>query len=196
MNKFYFFLLFLSFSGFATESFDNFIFNKNGDQININPNFFRIDNAEKCIYYKLVSGSSEIKMNFNDLDYVIIRKNKFKTVRLKNTKEIKGFFVLCESAAKTLLFSSSSQEEDESVVKYQFYIVDKENSVLESHIFDNLKRPKSASIRSDIFGKIRFFFDDCPSLIKRISSFDVASAENFNLDILGFFDAPIYINCL
>lgn len=196
MNKFYFLLLFFYFNCFANESLDNYIFDRNGEQININPNFFRIDNFEKCIFYKLASGSSEIKMNFSDLDYVIIRKNKFKTVRFKSSKEIKGFFVLCETATKTLLFSSSSQEEDDSVAKYEFYIIDKENLILENHSFDNLKRPKSASIRSDIFGKIRFFFDDCPLLIKRISSFDVASAENFNLDILGFFDAPIYINCL
>ncbi|OAZ03407.1 hypothetical protein [Flavobacterium succinicans] len=196
MSKFYFILLFFSFTCFSAENPNSFIVNKDGEQISINSNFFRIDNTEKCIYYKLVNSPAEIKMNFNDLDYVMIRKNKFKTVKFANTKELKGFFVLSESATKTLLFSSMSSEEEESVVKYEFYIIDKSGSIVESHVFDNLKRPKSASTRSDIFGKIRFFFDDCPQLIKRISSFDVNSAENFNLDILGFFDEPIYINCL
>ncbi|MCZ8229459.1 hypothetical protein [Flavobacterium sp.] len=196
MNKFYFFLLFFSFTCFSAEIPNSFIVNKDGEQISINSNFFRIDNAEKCIYYKLANSPAEIKMNFNDLDYVMIRKNKFKTFKLANTKELKGFFVLSETVSNSLLFSSISSEEEESVVNYEFYIIDKSGSIVESHVFDNLKRSKSASIRSDIFGKIRFFFHDCPQLIKRISSFDVNSVENFNLDILGFFDEPIYINCL
>jgi len=161
----------------------------------IRTNFFRIDYVEKIVFYKLSNSEAENKMSFKDFDYIIIGKNKFKTLKLNNSKELNGYFVLAESSSKSL-FVSSISDEDDSVMHYVFYIMDSKNVVLDSLQFDNLKKPKSASVRGDIFTKIQFYFKDCNLLMDRISSFDNTSFENFNLDILGFFDTPVYFECL
>jgi hypothetical protein len=177
------------------ESFQNFIQTNNGSKIDIKPNFFQVDYAEKTIIYKLSNSEVENKMKFKDFDFILIGKNKFKTYKLNSSKEIDGFFVLCQTATKTLVFSTNSVD-DSDIVHYVFHIIDLNNNIMESVQFDNEKKPKSVSVRGDIFSKMQFYFGDCSSLIKRISLFDNTSLENFNLDILGFFDTPVYIECL
>jgi hypothetical protein len=184
-------------NSFATESFQSFILKKEGAKININPNFFRIDSAEKTVFYKLENSEVERKMSFKDFDYILIGKNKFKTFRLNNSKDINGYFVLSESSSKSLIVSSApADDEDSKLVHYVFYIVDSNSNILDSLQFDNLKKSKSALVRDDIFSKIQFYFKGCKMLMDRISSFDNTSFENLNMDILGFFDSPVYIECL
>jgi hypothetical protein len=197
MKHLYFLLLFFSINSFSNGSYQSFIVKNGGTKIIINPNFFRIDSNEKNVFYKLESSEAEKKISFNEIDYIIIGKVKFKTFKLDNLKDIDGYFVLSETASKSLIVSTKlSGEEDSNLVNYVFYILDTHNNILESLQFDNLKKPKSVSVRSDIFSKIKFYFSDCKLLMDRISSFDNTSFENQNIDILGFFDTPVYIDCL
>jgi hypothetical protein len=184
-------------NSFSMESYESFILTNSGAKINIKPNFFRIDSSEKIIFYKLSNSEAEIKMSFKDFDYILIGKNKFKTFKLNNSKEVNGYFVLSQTPSKTLILSSRSDEDEESnLVYYVFYILDLNNNIIDTLQFDNNKKAKSALIRADIFLKIDFYFSDCKSLINRISLFDNTSTQNLNLDILGFFDSPVYIECL
>jgi hypothetical protein len=195
MKHFYLLILFLSMNSFATEPFQNFILTNSGSKIIIKPNFFRIDSSEKVIYYKVSTSEVESRMSFKDFDYILIGKNKFKTYKLNNSKEINGYFVLSETATKSLILSSKSEEES-NVVHYVFYVIDSKGSILDSLEFDNQKKAKSVLVRADIFSKIQFYFRDCNMLINRISTYDNTSLENLNLNILGFFNSPVYIECL
>jgi len=173
----------------------NFILTNDGSKINIKTNFFRIDNTEKIVFYKLSNSDVESKIKFKDFDYIQIGTTKFKTYKLNNYKEISGYFVLSETASKTLIFTTK-QDEDEgsSKINYFFYVLDSNNNILDSLQFDNLKNNKSATARADIFPKIQFYFKDCEHLMTRIESYD--NVNNQNLAILDFFDSPVYLECL
>lgn len=190
-------MLLISMNSFSMTLFENFIIANDGSKINIKPNFFRIDSNEKTIFYKLLNSDVESKMKFKDLDYIIIGKNKFKTYKLNNSKEVNGYFVLSETASKALILSSNPDDDEESTkVNYVFYILDLNNTIIDSLQFDNLKNSKSATVRGDIFLKIQFYFSDCPLLINRISAFDTISLQNSNLTILDFFNSPVYVECV
>lgn len=181
----------------AMGSFQSFIITNTGSKIVIKTNFFRIDYSEKTVFYKLESSEVEKKISFKDFDFILIGKNKFKIFKLSNSKDIIGCFVLAETASNSLIVSSlPSDDESSNLVNYVFYILDSNNNILDSLQFDNLKKAKSVSVRSDIFSKIQFYFKDCKLLMERISSFDNTAFQNLNLDILGFFDSPIFIDCL
>jgi hypothetical protein len=197
MKNFYFLIVLLSINSYSIESFQSFILTNSGSKIAIRTNFFRIDYDEKTVFYKLENSELEKTISFKDFDFILIGKNKFKTFKLNNSKEINGYFVLSETPSKSLILSSSpSEDEDSNLVKYNFYIIDLTGNILESLQFDNLKKPKSVSVRGDIFTKIQFYFKDCNLLMDRVSSFDNTSFENLNLDILNFFNSPVYIECL
>lgn len=198
MRYFCFLILFVSMNSFSMGSFENFILTNSGSKIDIKPNFFRVDYAEKIVFYKSANSEVETKIKFKDFDFIRFGKNKFKIYKLNSSKEINGYFVLCETASKTLIFSTNlGVDDDESnLVHYVFYIIDSNNNIVESLQFDNIKKPKSASLRADIFSKIQFYFSNCKLLMDRISSFDNTSLKNLNLDILGFFNSPVYIECL
>ncbi|HEU4790117.1 MAG TPA: hypothetical protein VFS71_10555 [Flavobacterium sp.] len=197
MKHFYFLILLFSVNSFSMESFQSFILTNSGSKIAIKTNFFRIDYVEKTVFYKLENSEIEKKISFKDFDFILIGKNKFKTFKLNNSKEINGYFVLSETASKLLILSStSSDDEDSNLVNYVFYIVDSNSGILDSLQFDNLKKPKSVSVRGDIFSKIQFYFKDCNLLMDRISSYDNTSFQNLNLAILDFFNSPVYIECL
>jgi len=178
-------------------SIENFILTNDGSKINIKPSFFRIDTNEKTISYKLSNSDVESKMKFKDFDFINIGKNKFKTYKLQNSKEVNGYFVLAETATKTLLLSTEPDEDEESTkVNYVFYVVDLTANIIDSMKFDNLKNSKSGTMRGDILFKIQFYFNNCPLLMTRISSFDNLFDQDNNLKILDFFNSPVYINCL
>ena len=179
------------------ESSSSFILTNNGSKISVKPNFFRIDYAEKTIIFKLSNSEVESTLSFKDFDYILIGKNKFKTYKLNSSKEVNGYFVLCETASKTLILSTNSAvDSDESnSLQYVFHVIDLNDNIIESVQFDNLKKPKSVSVRADIFSKIKFYFGDCSLLINRIAAFDNTSLQNLNLDILDFFNSPVYIQC-
>ena len=175
---------------------ESFILTNDGSKINIKTNFFRIDNIEKVAFYKLPNSETENKIKFKDFNYIQLGTNKFKTYKLNNSKEIKGYFVLSETASKTLIFTTIPEENEESTkVNYVLYVLDANNNILDSLQFDNLKNQKSNNIRGDIYSKIEFYFSDCPMLMYRISAFDDLSEQNLHLGVLEIFNSPVYTEC-
>lgn len=177
---------------------DSFIIKNDGSKAVIKSNSFRVDANEKRIYYKLVDNDSEIKMSFKDFDYVVFGVNKFKTFKLHNSNEVRGFFVLAETAEKTLIsISMPDQDSDESnKISYVFYVLDKQNAIIDSHEFNNVQNVKNANIRGEIYAKIKFYFVSCDLLLNRLNYFDRNSQQINNTAILGFFDKPVYVSCL
>ncbi|REG98111.1 hypothetical protein [Flavobacterium aquicola] len=189
-------MLFLSMNAFSMPFSESFILTNDGSKINIKTNFFRIDNAEKIVFYKLPNSDAESRIKFKDFDYIHIGSSKFKTYKLNNSKEIVGYFVLSETTSKTLIFTTKTDEDEESTkVNYAFYILDSNNNIIDSLQFDNIKSLKSSNIRGDIYSKIQFYFSDCDMLMKRIDSYDNLSAKDQNLGILDFFNSPVYTEC-
>ena len=194
MKKLYFLLLLMIYQNVFP---DSFIVRKDGSKAEIQNNSFRIDAAEKTIYYKLAESSREIKTYFKDFDYVVFGVNKFKTFKLDKSNEINGFFVLAETAEKTLVsIAIPDMEEDSSNISYVFHVLDKQNNIIETHEFSNSKNQKNANLRGEIYSKIKFYFPNCELLLNRLSNFDRNIHDMNNTAILGFFNTPVYINCL
>ncbi|MEO8515536.1 MAG: hypothetical protein ABI426_02270 [Flavobacterium sp.] len=195
MKKLFLFLLVL----IAQYSFaDSFIIKNDGSKAVIKSNSFRVDANEKKIYYKLMDNDSEIKMSFKDFDYVVFGVNKFKTFKLQNSNEVRGFFVLAETAERTLVSISMPDQDSEESTKvfYLFYVLDKQNTVIDSHEFNNVVNVKNANIRAEIYAKIKLYFVSCDLLLNRLNYFDRNSQQINNTAILGFFDKPVYVSCL
>lgn len=194
MKNFYIFLLL--FFSFNLTFADSFIIKADGSKSQIKSNSFRVNSLEKMIYYKLIDSDKEIKLNFKDFDYVVFGVNKFKTFRLNNSREITGFFVLTETEDKMLItIPTVDPESDGKKVNYVFHVVDKNNNIIESHNFNNLKNQKNSNARSEIYSKISFYFSECINLINRLSVYDKNTHSIDNLSILSFFNAPVYIEC-
>jgi hypothetical protein len=197
MNKIYFLMLFICMNLFSMAPVENFILTNDGTKIIIRHNSFRIDIREKMVFYKLSNVNIESKIRFKDFDYILLGTNKFKTYQLNNSKEVNGYFVLSETDSRTLIFTTKPNEDVESTkVNYVFYIVDSNNAIVDGLEFDNLKNTKSSNTRGEIFSKIRFYFNDCEKLVTRITSYDNLLLENQNMDILDFFNLPVYIECI
>lgn len=189
-------MLFISMNSFSMPIIENFILTNDGTKIIIKPNSFRIDVREKIVFYKSSNSLIESKIKFKDFDYVLLGSNKFKTYQLNDSKEINGYFVLSESSSKSLILMTKPNEDIESTkVSYVIYILNSDNTIIDSLEFDNLKNSKSITKRGDIFPKIQFYFKDCEMLISRITTYDNLSFENQNMDILNFFNSPVYIEC-
>lgn len=197
MNKLYFLIFFWSINSFSINAPESYIQTNNGLKITIKPSFFRIDNKEKLVYYKPLNSESESKIKFKDFDYVLIGINKFKTYRITDSKEVNGYFVLADTNSNTLICSTIPNEDDESTtVKYVLYILDADNIIVDGLVFDNLKNTKSNNTRGEIYSKIEFYFKGCQKLIDRLTPYGNVLTQNTNMDILNFFDSPVYVDCL
>jgi hypothetical protein len=145
------FFLFITINVFSE---DSFIIKKDGSKATIKSNSFRVDSNDKVIYFRLTSSEKEIKMSYNEFDYVEFGVNKFKTFRLNNSSEISGYFVLSETENRTLISSVITNEDEEtSIVSYVFHVLDDQNNSIETHYFNNAKNKKnfcnySASIKN------------------------------------------------
>lgn len=176
---------------------DSFIIKKDGSKAEIQSNSFKVDASEKTIYFKLIGNDREVKMNFKDFDYVIFGANKFKIFKLDKSNDSNGFFVLAETPEKTLVsISIPDTEEDSNTISYVFHVLDKQNNSIETHEFNNKKNQKDTNLRGEIYSKIKFYFPNCELLLKRLNSYDRNGNDINNMAILGFFNAPVYANCL
>ncbi len=194
MKKVVFLFLFIYCKSFS-QSF--FIIKNDSSKVLIKSNYFRIDALEKNIYYKSLVSDKESKMSFKEFDYAELGINRFKTFKLNNSNAILGFFVLVETSDKLLISISKKEEsEDSDLTYYVFHVIDKQNTIIESYNFNDSKNTKNVALRADIYYKLRFYFSNCPVLIDRISRFDKNAVQSNQTSILGFFNTPIYINCI
>lgn len=169
---------------------DDEIVLKDGSKAIIQPNSFKVDFESKTITYK-VENSTPRKLGFKDFISVEFGANKFQTFKFNRDSDIEGYFVIAETNTKKLVLHTLPQEE-EGVVTYEFHIIENDKVILDSHLFDNKKNQKSANLRSDIYGKIKFYFPNNIQLLHRLQQFDKNSFSIDNTKILGFFNNPVY----
>jgi hypothetical protein len=191
-------LLFINFSGYAV---DSYIIKKDGTKQVIKNNSFHVDQTEKMIYYQLENDQKEVKMSFNDFSSVEFGVTKFKTFRLNNSKKVEGYFVLAESEDKTLIsiFKPDQEDEESKTFFYEFHVIDKSNTIIESHFFNNVVDQKNADLRNEIYVKIKYYFENCSTITKVLEMYDhenySKTNNNNNTKILEFFNSHVYYKC-
>jgi hypothetical protein len=180
--------------------FTNFIFAnnfpdeitlKNGNKAQIKPQTFKIDLENKTIAYTPENTSVSIKVKFKDFNSAEFGVNKFEVFNFENNNNLEGYFVMAENN-KYRLITRELATEDEVTRKFEFLVIDLNNSIIDQHLFDNKKNQKSSTLRSEIYGKIKFYFPDNLMLLKRLEAFDRNSFSIDNTSIIAFFNNPIY----
>lgn len=166
---------------------------KSGIKETIKTNTFKVDYNERKISYQ-TNSNKEVTLHFEDFDWVTVGVNKFQSFMLEGSSVSEGYFVLSETATKKLIFRTT-QDEDSSLIKYVFYVIDNNNNILDYHSFDNGTSKKSITQRSEIFLKIRYYFADCTDMIQRLELYDQYSTDMSHSRIVSFFKTPIYYNC-
>lgn len=184
-------LAFLSiYASLFSKTIDDEIMLKDGSKAVIQSNSFKVDFESKTISYKGLN-NAQMKIGFKDFISVEFGANKFQTFQLNGENQIEGYFVIAETDTKKLVLHTLPQEED-GVVTYEFHIIENDKIVLDTHVFDNKKNQKSANLRSEIYGKIKFYFPNNIQLLHRLQLFDKNSFSIDNTKILSFFNNPVY----
>lgn len=187
-------MILLAFLNVATSLFsktiDDEIVLKDGSKAIIEPNTFKVDFESKTISYKVLN-STQKKIGFKDFISVEFGANKFQTFKFNGEATIEGYFVIAETDTKKLVLHTLPQEE-EGVVVYEFHIIENDKVIIDSHVFDNKKNQKSANLRSDIYGKIKYHFPNNIQLLRRLQLYDKNSFAIDNTKILSFFNNPVY----
>ena len=173
-----------------SKTIDDEIILKDGSKAIIEPNSFKVDFENKTVSYKILN-SSQKKISFKDFISVEFGANKFQTFKLAGETVFEGYFVIAETDTKKLVVHTLPQEE-EGITRYEFHVIENDNRIVDSHVFDNKKNQKSSNLRADIYGKIRFHFPNHIQLLKRLEMYDKNSFAIDNTKILGFFNNPVY----
>ena len=164
---------------------------KNGNKTQIKPQTFKIDLDTKTISYTPENTTTNIKIKFKDFNSAEFGVNKFEVFNFKEKSDYEGYFVIAENN-KHKLITRELPSDEETTRKFEFLIIDYNNTIIDQHQFDNKKNQKSSNLRSDIYGKIKFYFPDNLILLKRLEMYDRNSYAIDNTTILAFFNNPIY----
>lgn len=188
-------LLFTLTIGYSFNDATNYVMKNNGEKVVIHPAFFKLDQSNEYIIFKVSAIAKEIKLHFSEFKYVMVKNLKFVTLNFGGNKGHKGFFMLCENKNNALVFTIENPIESSDFKSYHFYILDTNNTIIEEHKFDNALTNKSIALRNDIFGKINFFFNSCSDFTKRLAMLDNSEPESKSISILELFDQPIFYDC-
>lgn len=179
---------------FANIPIDEIIL-KNGNKAQIKPQTFKIDLDTKTISYTPENTTTSIKIKFKDFNSAEFGVNKFEVFNFKEKNDYEGYFVIAENN-KHKLITRELPSDEETIRKFEFLIIDYNNTIIDQHQFDNKKNQKSSNSRSDIYGKIKFYFSDNLILLKRLEMYDRNSYSIDNTTILAFFNNPIYFKSI
>ena len=190
------FLFFIGISAFCQ---DSFILKRDGSRIDFQKNSIQIIIQDKILSYKSMSGSQK-DIDFNDIDHAFFGNYKFKYFKFKENKSSNCYFVLSESDKHTLICLGvpDSVDDEQSVnvkIKYEMYILDKQNLVVDSLTFSNQNNANGATARSLISEKISAYFKTCDSLMTRFADFERLDEPQY-MGLVGFFKVPNFVNCV
>ena len=195
-NSPFYLILFCYVAAFGQSSF---IQTKSGNKIDFLKNSIQVVVLDKIVAYKTPSGSTK-EISFNDIDVAYFGSYKFKSFKFSENKNNYCYFVLAESKDKTMICIGvpDADSEDEAVnarVKYELFVLDSSNKVVDALIFSNQKNEKGAKSRSEVHDFIRRNFEDCLNVMDRFADYDKSSLPQF-IGILGFFTQPNFVNCV
>ncbi|MEO0059355.1 MAG: hypothetical protein RLZZ312_1002 [Bacteroidota bacterium] len=176
----------------------SYILTKSGKKFEMQYSSIQIAVLDKLVNFKTLSGSAK-EVAFSDLDVAKFGNFMFKSFKFVENKNNNCFFVLAESAQKTLIsigIPAAESDEDVSLVptKYEVYVLDSNYKVIDFLFFNNQKSEKGAIGRSELQDFIRRNFEDCSDVIDRFGDFEKLNSPQY-MGIIGFFSKPIYVNC-
>lgn len=152
---------------------------------------------DKRVSYREVGKTWEKYITFKDLDYVAQDSVIFKTFRLDDSKNDRGFFIRAESEDKKLIsmvittFTSTGKSGGYETTYCEIIVVDNANKVLESLKFTS--RKADADERQKAAPLVKKYFSDCPELMKRLAKYNQSDKEN--PEIIYFFSNPVDVKC-
>ncbi|MFB9080252.1 hypothetical protein ACFFLS_11820 [Flavobacterium procerum] len=197
MKNLFFLVFFFSLNSYSQNSF---ILKKDGTKIEISDKFndFGIINIDKRISYVIPGKTWEKYITYKDLDYASFGQYVFKSFIIK--KKQKGYFVLADDVDKRLvcLVTTVTTKQGKSlystITYYDILVLDLNNNIIETLYFKGTSKSLDhVELRKKVPELIKRNFKNCPKVIERMESFN--TNDEYFMDILGFFDSPVYLKC-
>jgi len=183
---FLFAVLFLN-KGFSQNSY---IETKKNGKISINDNSFEVFPADNIIEYKPDGNSKKETIKFKEIESALLGNYRLSRIKIENNDD-KLYFLIVETSDKKLvgynnLVTSSSinpvmnQNTTRTNVAYTYFVINKENKVLEKLEFTDVYGDKPAQKREEVEQKIKSYFSKCPELMGRLAERDVKDIDFSN----------------
>lgn len=197
MKNLFFLVFFFSLNSYSQNSF---ILKKDGTKIEISDKFtdFQVINIDKRISYVVPGKTWEKYITYKDLDYASFGQYVFKSFKVK--KKQKGYFVLADDVDKRLvcLVTAVTTKQGKSlystITYYDVLVLDLGDNIIETLYFKGTsKSADNVGLRKKVPELIKRNFQNCPKVIERMESFN--TNDEYFMDILSFFDSPVYLKC-
>lgn len=178
---------------------NDFIITNQGEKIEVEDTTIAINYADKALEYKSSEKGKAKTIDFSDFSYCYFEGYVFMTFDLYKKNAVKGYFVIVDSPNKKLISTTLPPDADDynkfknQTVKYEYYVIDENSTVLEKLAFDNIKTENNAIARSLIATKLKNQFRDFPEFLTRLSAFENIPNDHQNLKILELFEYPSYM---
>ncbi len=178
---------------------NDFIITNEGEKIEVEDTSIAINYVNKALEYKSLEKGKAKNIDFKDFSYCYFEGYVFMTFDLYKNNTIKGYFVIADSKNKKLLSTVLPPEPDDynkfksQTVKYEYYIIDENSTVLEKLAFDNIKIESNSTTRSLIPIKLENQFKEFPEFLDRLATFNSKDDDDYNLKILELFEYPSYM---
>jgi hypothetical protein len=177
-------------------SAQSFIQKKDGTKLPVVEGSIKVLPANNKLQYSF--GSNDFKTKYKDLDFAVFDGFLFKTFVQKN--KVRGYFVLAESATKTLaaigiLKSRPAGGFESTFKRYELHVFTSDGKLLETISFTDEKSDRNMIHRADAAALIRSHFSDCENLIQRLEAFEISNTDQQNDGISKFVDSKVYTTC-
>ncbi len=178
---------------------NDFIITNEGEKIEVEDTTIGVNYNSKSVEYKSLEKSKIKSIDFSDFSYCYFEGYVFMTFDLNKNNSIKGYFVIADSKNRKLLSVVLPPDNDgynkfkDQNVKYEYVIIDENETVIERLTFDNIKSESNSIVRGLISMKLKNQFKDFPEFLERLKTFDNVIADSGNLKILELFEFPSYM---
>lgn len=191
MRTILFFLL-INVSVFA----QSFVQKSDGTKIAVPEGSITIEPVNKRIVYK--TGNVKNKIKYKDLSHAAFNGSLFRV--FKEGKRSKGYFVLAESAGKTLAAIADTRSKpaggfEKKFSRIEMCVYSNTGGLVERIVFSDDRNDKNTMLRADAAALIRSHFGDCEAPIQRLEAFEMTDTETQNNGISKFVESKIYTDC-
>lgn len=191
--KNYIFIFFVLFFYINTFSQNSYIVSKKGEKTFIDDNSVQVLFIDRRISYSLPGKTWEKYIKFEDLDYAELGSSLLKSFNLNKNKKSSVFYVYGEKDDKLLIglqitATFSSNTRTRSFENYYLHVVDKEQMIIESVVFDSKPVDTKNNEKSKIVPLIEKYFSDCPEMMAKLDKYRGET-------ILDIFTDTTYNNC-
>lgn len=178
---------------------NDFIITNDGEKIEVEDTTIGVNYNTKSVEYKSLEKSKIKSIDFSGFSYCYFEGYVFMTFDLNKNNSIKGYFVIADSKNRKLLSVVLPPDNDgynkfkDQNVKYEYIIIDENETILDKMTFDNIKSENNKTIRSLLPMKLKNQFKDFPEFLERLKTLENEISDIDNLKILELFEFPSYM---